>query len=101
MKTDKYIFKSQKPDITEILRRVTEAVQVLGTPCTARAVARHLGATDKKGEVLPSIYIALELLALKQHGAVSSAAFERLTQGLSLNALSQLAHTLREHQQKL
>jgi hypothetical protein len=77
---------------------VAGAVKTLGTPCTARAVARHLGATDKKGEALPSIYIALELLSLKDQGAVSSAALERLTQGLSLNALQQLARTLRKDQ---
>lgn len=100
MTTYQPLFKSQKPDTAEILRRVVGAQQVLGTPCTARAVARHLGATDKKGEALPSIYIALELLSLKEQGAVTGAVLERLTQ-VSLNALSQLAHTLREHRQKL
>lgn len=101
MYSEQPLFKSQKPDITEILRRVADAQQVLGTPCTARAVARHLGATDKKGEALPSIYIAFELLSLREQGAVTSAALERLTQGLSLHALQQLARTLRtEAEQK-
>ncbi len=96
MNTEQPLFKSQKPDITEILHRVTQALQVLGTPCTARAVARHLGATDKNGEALPSIYIALDLLNLQKQGAVTGAVLERLTQGLSLHALQQLAHTLRK-----
>jgi hypothetical protein len=98
MHSEQPLFKSLRPDITEILRRVEDAQQVLGTPCTARAVAKHLGATDKKGEGLPSIYIALDLLDLQKQGAVTSAVLERLTQGLSLNALQQLARTLRKNQ---
>jgi hypothetical protein len=94
------LYRDQKPDIAKIMRCVGDAVLTLGTPCTACAVARHLGAVNKHGNALPSIKVALDLLELQEQEAVTPAVLEKLTAGLTVHALCELVKTLKAAQRE-
>ncbi|MGD0510280.1 MAG: hypothetical protein ABSA33_00415 [Candidatus Micrarchaeaceae archaeon] len=84
------------------MTKVADAVQTLGKPCSARAVAKHLGAVDANGRPLPAIAVALELLKLQEEKAISAAVLEKLMRGLTVTALKNLARTIRaNHEERL
>jgi hypothetical protein len=96
------IYRTQRPDIREIMRTVQDAVQALGLTATTLSVAHYLSATEEvNGEtkVLPSVLLALDLLELQKIGAVTKEVLQRLLKGLSITALQQLARTLRKDHQ--
>lgn len=89
-------------DVPWIISQVSGARQALGTGASVRAVARHLKAVDDIGKALPSVAVACDLLALVEARAVTQAVLEKLTRGLTVTALQQLARTLKaEHREHL